>query len=334
MRSKTILFVCFATAVTLLISACGSAVKNDAKQKPKYPEKEITIIVPWSAGGSSDLLARALARAANKTLEKPIIVVNRDGAGGGIATSEVARSKPDGYTAAIGASGLFTTQPFLKKVDYQISDFDFLIGISNEPVLLTVPADSPDKTLGDFIQRAKAGGKVVKYGNSGIGTVPHLCLAYFFQLSGVNAQPVPYKSNAPALAALMGGHLDVSAAHPGEAIPQIKAGKIRALAISSTKRFDALPDVPTMQEMGYKVDMGVKKFVMAPKGMPANIRMTLSRAFEKASADPEFVKAMKDMYLALDPMDGIQVNEYLNKEAPLMKKLIAEISVDDSKKNK
>lgn len=325
MRLKMLLLVCIATVAAFFISACGMTGQDNAKQQPKYPEKEITLVVPWSAGGSSDLLARALTRAANKTIGKPIIVVNREGAGGGIATSEVAQSKPDGYTVAIGASGLFTTQPFLKKVNYQISDFDFLIGISDEPVLLTVRADSPDKTLADFIKRAKAEGKVVKYGNSGMGTVPHLCLAYLFQLAEVNSQPVPYKSNTPALAALMGGHIDVSAAHPGEAIPQIKAGKIRALAISSTKRFDSLPDVPTMQELGYKIDMGVKKFVMVPKGMPAGTRTVLVNTFEQAAADPEFVKAMKDIYLALDPMDGAQVAAYLNREAPLMKKLIAEI---------
>lgn len=148
---------------------------------------------------------------------------------------------------------------------YQISNFDFLIGVSNEPVLLTVRADSPDKTLEDLVKRAKAEGKVIRYGNSGMGTVPHLCLAYLFQLSGVKSQPVPYKSNTPALAALMGGHLDVSAAHPGEAIPQIKVGKIRALAISSTKRFDSLPDVPTMQELGYQIDMGSKSSSWSPK---------------------------------------------------------------------
>jgi tripartite-type tricarboxylate transporter receptor subunit TctC len=214
---------------------------------------------------------------------------------------------------------------------YQISNFDFLIGVSNEPVLLTVRADSPDKTLEDLVKRAKAEGKVIRYGNSGMGTVPYLCLAYLFQLSGVKSQPVPYKSNTPALAALMGGHLDVSAAHPGEAIPQIKAGKIRALAISSTKRFDSLPDVPTMQELGYQIDMGVKKFVMVPKGMPTDVRAILLKAFEQAAADQEFVKAMQDIYLMLEPMNGAQVAEYLNKEAPLMKKLIAEIPASDTK---
>ena len=327
------LFLCVLVAATLLVSACGTSKINDTKQSTsiRYPEKEITLVCPWSAGGSSDLLARALAQSANKKMEKPIIVVNRDGAGGGIATLEVGQAKPDGYTIAVGASGLFTTQPFLKKVNYKIDDFDFLIGISDEPVLLTVRADSPDKNLEDLFQRAKSEKLVIKYGNSGIGTVPHLNLAYLFQMANIQSQPVPFKSNTQALASLMGGHIDVSAAHPGEAIPQIKAGKIRALAISSAKRFASLPDVPTMMEKGYQIDMGVRKFIMVPKGMPTDIKVALTQILERSVADPEFVKAMSDIYLILEPMKGTEVVEYLKKEAPIMQRLLSNMQKSEAK---
>jgi tripartite-type tricarboxylate transporter receptor subunit TctC len=314
--------------VILTITACGPAKDSPAA---KYPEKEITLVCPWSPGGSSDLLARAIAQSANKKLPKPIIVVNRDGAAGVIATTELAKAKPDGYTMAVGATGLFAIQPFMKKVDYQTSDFDFLIGISNEPIVLAVKADSPYKTLGDLLARAKAEGAVIRYGNSGMGSVPHLCLAQLFRLAGVQAQPVPYKSNTPALAALMGGHLDVSAAHPGEAIPQIRAGMIRALAISSPQRFSALPDVPTMQEQGYQIDMGVRKFIMVPKAVPADVKQRLTQIVQEAIADAEFKKGMADINLMLEPMTGPEVVNILTKEATLMQKLIADTPKADAK---
>lgn len=327
------LILCVLVVTALFVSACGTSKSNDKKQATniRYPEKEITLVCPWSAGGSSDLLARAIARSANNKMEKPIIVVNRDGAGGGIATVEVAQTKPDGYTIAVGASGLFTTQPFLKKVNYKIDDFDFLLGISDEPILLTVRADSPYKSLEDLFQRAKAEKLVIKYGNSGMGTVPHLNLAYLFKMANIQSQPVPFKSNTQAIASLMGGHIDVSAAHPGEAIPQIKAGKIRALAISSVKRFNALPDVPTMQEKGYKIDMGVRKFIMVPKGVPAEIKVALTQILERAIADPEFVKAMSDIHLVLEPMKGLAVLDYLKKEAPIMQQLVSDMQISEAK---
>ncbi len=316
------------SVIALSIFILGSFILSiPAPASAAFPEKEITLICPWPPGGSSDMLSRAIAQAMKSSLPKPVVVVNRDGANGMIATAETVRTKPDGYTLTQGASGLFLTQPFVqKKLEYRQDDFDFLIGLTNEPILLTVNAGSPYQTLEEMIKGFKEKNQVVRYSNSGMGGFPQLCPAYLFNLAGVKSQPIPFKGGAPALAAILGGHVDACASHPGEAFPHIKAGKLRALAVSSLKRFPALPDVPTLKEKGYDIDMGVKKFIFAPKGLPEDARKTLVESLQKASEDPGFKKTMADIHLMLEPMTGQEVVAYFNAQAPIMKKLIEDIS--------
>ncbi|SMB97236.1 Tripartite-type tricarboxylate transporter, receptor component TctC [Thermanaeromonas toyohensis ToBE] len=325
LNKVALVFLSLFVILGLLITACGSKQQSGGQtaSTSKYPEKEITLICPWPPGGSSDIISRAIAQVASKYLNKPMVVVNREGANGMIATTELAKTNPDGYTIALGASGLFVTQPFVQKnLGYKQDDFEFLIGLTNEPILLTINAGSPYNTLEDLIKDAKEKNKVIRYSNSGMGGIPQLCLDYLFQLAGVKSQPVPFKGGAPALTAILGGHVDAAASHPGEAIPHIKAGKLRPLAISSTQRFPALPDVPTMKEKGFDIDMGVKKFVFAPKGLPEEARKVLIDVLQKVASDPEFKKTMEDNNLMLEVMSGKEVVEYFNKQAPIMKKLI------------
>lgn len=312
--------------LAMVAAGCGQG--QDAKKAPaaKFPEKEITLICPWPPGGSSDMITRAIAQAAGKHLAKPFVIVNRDGANGMVATTESLKSKPDGYTLLQGASGLFATQPYTQKnLGYKQDDFDFLIGLTNEPILLTVKSDSPYQTIDDMIKAAKEKNLVIKYSNSGMGGIPQLTPAYLFQLAGVKSQPVPFKGGAPALTAILGGHVDLCVSHPGEAIPHIKAGKLRALAISSTQRFQDLPNVPTLKEKGFNIDMGVKKFIFAPKGMPDDVKKVLVDALQKGAADPDFKKAMADINVMMEPMSGKEVSDYFNAQGPIMKKLIEEM---------
>ena len=308
-----------------LLAGCGGDSKPAATQT-KYPEKDITLICPWSPGGSSDLLTRAIAQSANKILGKPMVVMNRDGANGIVATTDLAKAKPDGYTISLGVSGLFTNQPHVNKnLGFKQDDFDFLIGFTNEPILLTVNADSPYKTLEELLKDAKEKDMVIRFSNSGTGGFPQLCLTYLFQLAGVKAQAVPFKGGAPALTALLGGHVEAAASHPGEAIPHIKAGKLRPLAISSENRFDALKDVPTLKEKGFAINMGVKKYIFAPKGLPKDVRDKLIDTFKKVHADPEFKKYLESINLMVDPMTDKQIVDFFNEQSPVMKKLLEEM---------
>ncbi len=328
MRKSVLFGLILVFLAAILAAGCGGDKKAaaPAPAQSKYPEKEITLICPWPPGGSSDLLTRAIAQAANKHLTKPMVVVNRDGANGMVATTELAKAKPDGYTISLGVSGLFTNQPYIQKtLGYKQDDFDFLLGFTNEPILLTVNANSPYKTLEELLAAGKEKNLLIRFANSGMGGFPQLSLTNLFQLAGVKSQPVPFKGGAPALAALMGGHVEAAASHPGEAIPQIKAGKLRPLAISSLTRFADLPDVPTMKEKGFNIDMGVKKFVFTPKGLPADVRSKLIDVLKKVHADPEFKKYMANINLMVEPMESKQIVDYFNTQGPIMKKLLSEM---------
>lgn len=310
--------------LALLLTAC-SQLPNTASNS-KFPEKEITLICPWSPGGSSDLISRAVGQTAGKLLAKPMVVVNKDGANGVVSTTEFAKAKPDGYTLSLGTNALFTNQPFVvKNLGYKQEDFEFLMGLTNEPILLVVNANSSYKTLDDLLAAAKEKNSVIRYGNSGIGGVPQLALAYFFEQAGIKAQPVPFKGSAPVLTAILGEHVDAAAVHPGEAIPHIKAGKLRALAISSAQRFTALPDVPTMREKGFDIDMGVKKYIFVPKGLPNDVKETLIDTIQKVIADPEFKKAMADINVMLEPMSGQELTNYFETQKPIMKRLLEQV---------
>jgi tripartite-type tricarboxylate transporter receptor subunit TctC len=159
-----------------------------------------------------------------------------------------------------------------------------------------------------------------------MGGFPQLCPAYLFGLAGVQSQPIPFKGGGPAVTAILGGHVDVCSAHPGEVYPHIKAGKLRPLAISSLQRFPDLADVPTMKEKGYDIDMGVKKFIFAPRGLADDVRNALVDALTKVSQDPGFKKTMTDSLLMLEPLSGKQVVDYFNTQAPIMKKLIEDMA--------
>ena len=293
-----------------------------------FPEKEITLICPWPAGGSSDLICRTIAQAAAKHLPKPVIVVNRDGANGVVATTEAKTARPDGYTLLQGTSGLFITQPLTQKnLGYHMDDFDILIGVTNEPILLLVHADSPYKTIDDFIASARKENVVIRFANSGTGGIPALAGTYFFQKAGIRNQPIPFKGSAPALTAMLGKHVDAGVVHPGEAIPQIKAGSLRPLIISSPERFSSLPDVPTMKQKGFDIDMGVRKFIFAPKGIPGDVRRALLSALQRSIEEASFKKAMEDAHLMLEPLSGEQVRNYVLTNLPIVKKVLEDIHI-------
>jgi tripartite-type tricarboxylate transporter receptor subunit TctC len=297
-----------------------------------FPEKPITLICPWPPGGSSDLIVRTLAKLAPKYIFKPVVVVNRAGANGVVATTENVRTPADGYTILIGTSGLFTATPLSQKnLGYKQDDFEFLVGMTNEPMIFTVPTSSAYKSLNELIKTAKERDLVIRYSNSGLGGIPQLCAAQLFRLARVKSQPVPFKGGGPAVTAILGAHVDVGVSHPGEAQPHIQAGKLRGLAISSLKRFPGLPEVPTLAERGYDIDIGVKKYIFAPRGLPGDVRKYLADSLGKIIHEEEFRSAMTNMAILYEPMTGREVVDYLNAQYPIMKKLIEETTALEKK---
>ena len=310
----------------LLVAGCGGSQAPAKVVKIDFPTKEITLICGYAPGGSSDLIDRALVQSMNKNLPKPVVVVNRDGANGTVSLADVAKAKADGYTLVHGVSGHFLTEPLINKgVRYKQEDFDFLMNLTTEPIVLTVNANSPFKTWEELIKYAKEKGVVVRYGTSGMGSLVQLSAASMFHEAGIKAQPVPFKGGALSVAAILGGHVEVGTSHPAEVLAHIKAGKLISLIISSATRFKEMPNTPTMKEKGFNVDLGVKKFIMAPKGMPEDVKKILVDAMTKAVNDSEFKKKMDDLHIMIEVMDAKQLESYINSQKPIITKLVNEL---------
>jgi tripartite-type tricarboxylate transporter receptor subunit TctC len=252
-----------------------------------YPAKPVKIVVPYSAGGNADILGRTLAQKLGDALKQPFVVENRAGANGGIGTDFVAKSPADGYTLLVTASGPFTVNPTLyKSVPYDpVKDFAPISECAVYQYVLVTLASSPWKSIDDIVAGARARPGAVSYGSTGVGGGNHLSGELFALATATQLTHVPYKGSAPALADLLGGQLSMMFDTVITSVPQIRAGKLRAFAVSSAKRASSLPEVPTMQEAGIKgFDISQWQGFLAPAGTPKAI-------IERLNA--ETIKAMR-----------------------------------------
>lgn len=242
-----------------------------------YPEKAITLVAPYGPGGSSDLASRTLASVADKYIGKPVVVVNRTGAGGVTGSTFVHKSKPDGYTLLLGRVGCNATTPAVNKtIPYRWDEFTFLGLLELNPFVYVVNAKSPYKTFDDLIKALKANPGKLSYSQSGPHTMLSLAVLMLLDTIGLDAKaaiPVPYKGGGAARTALVGGHVDFLAINLAPALDQIRGGTLRALAVTTRERFPAIPDVPTVYELGYP-GLGVCigwSALLGPPGLPKEI---------------------------------------------------------------
>jgi len=246
-----------------------------------WPDKPVTIIVPFPPGGSTDTLARAIAPGLQAQLGQNFVVDNKPGATGTIGAGLVKRAPADGYTLFVSSLGPFVIAPHLyKSVPYDPNqDFDLLTVAVQAPNVLVVPANSPHKTVADVIGALKAQPDKMSFASSGAGSSDHLTAELFWQQSGTKGVHVPYKGGAPAITDLLGGQVDASFQNINAIIQQVRAGKLRALAITSAGRSPLLPEVPTLAESGVKgADVYSWQAVAAPKGLPEDVKKKLHAA--------------------------------------------------------
>ena len=254
-----------------------------------WPDKPVTLIVPFPPGGSSDMIARTLSTKLTEKFGNAFIVENRAGAGGTVGATVAKRAAPDGYTIFVSSLGPFVIAPHLiKNSGYDaLKDFEYITVAVQAPNVLTVPANSPHKSFADVIAFHKANPGKMTFASAGNGTSDHLTAELFWQQTGTSGVHVPYKGGAPALADLLGGQVDSTFMNINTDITNIKAGKLRALAITSAKRSPLLPDVPSMEELGINgVTVYSWQAVAAPKGLPADIKAKLHQAIVAALNDP------------------------------------------------
>ncbi|WP_219213862.1 Bug family tripartite tricarboxylate transporter substrate binding protein [Variovorax boronicumulans] len=287
------------TFVLATVAAAGalSLAPLAAQAQAAFPSKPITIIVPFSAGGTTDILARVVGLHMGTDLGQPVVVDNRAGAGGNIGGQAAARANPDGYTLFMGTVGTHAiNQSLYKKMPFDpIKDFAPLSRVAMVPNLLVANPAQPYKSVKELIAYGKAHPGKINFGSSGNGSSIHLSGELFKQMTGVDMQHVPYRGSAPAVSDLLGGQISVMFDNMPSAIQHVRGGKLRALAVTTAKRSPALPDVPTIAEAGVPGYEATSWFgLLAPAGTPAPIVAKLNAAILKALADPEVKKKLAE----------------------------------------
>jgi tripartite-type tricarboxylate transporter receptor subunit TctC len=271
-------FAAFVAAITVAASALAA-----------YPEKTVTMVVPFPPGGSTDAIARVLSQKLQEKLGGTWVIDNKAGATGTIGAGLVKRAPPDGYTLFVSSLGPFVIAPHLiKGVQYDaLKDFDPITVAVQAPNVLCVPASSPIKSVNDMLAALKKNPGKVSFASSGNGSSDHLSAELFWQQTGTQGLHIPYKGGGPAINDLLGGQVDAAFVNINSIIGQVKAGKVRAIGISSEKRNPLLPEVPTLQEQGVKgAEVQSWQAVAAPKGIPADVKARLHKAIVEALNDP------------------------------------------------
>jgi tripartite-type tricarboxylate transporter receptor subunit TctC len=261
----------------LLALCCGAG-----SQAQTFPNRPIEIILPAASGGTTDTALRLMASRWQEFLGQPVVVVNVPGAGGAIGANRAARAKPDGYTLLSGFDSLLVALPFVQKsVEYNLDSFDYLGGYGLGALYFTVRSDSPYKSMPELIKGAKENAGRLNFGSYGIGVITHFAAERLWQLTDVKMTYLPYKSSPETIFALLGKQIDVAVtagAGPAKGNPQA-----RIIAVAGDQRRPDQPDVPTLKELGYPVSLDYIAAILAPKGLPPDVRKTLVSAFNKAN---------------------------------------------------
>ena len=259
-------------------------------QAQSFPSRPITLVIPFAPGGSTSIVGRGIADKMSELLGEKVVVDNRPGAGGTVGTKAVAKSEPDGYTLVLGYTGTLAIGPSLyKNVGYDPrKDFAPIGLIGNAPNSLVVHPSFPAKTVAELIAYAKANPGKVNFGSAGAGTASHITGEYFARSAGITLVHIPYKGTGPALTDLLGGHIPMAFAPIPASHPNVSAGKLRALAVTSATRSGLLPDVPTMAEAGLSdFDASLYYGLAAPAGTPRPVIDKLNKVLREALASDE-----------------------------------------------
>lgn len=307
------------TAAILAFFLTGSAFAES------YPSKPIRMVVAFPPGGPVDIVARLISPSMSDTLGKNVVVENKTGAGGNLATTEVKKAAPDGYTILTHSSAYAINPTLMPDAAYDAEkDFVAIAIAASQPNMIVVHADFPAKTLADLIKEAKS--RRLAYASPSSGTTPHLTAENFFRvLAKVEITHVPFRGAGPAVAAVVGGEPPIASVAASGPMPHIKSGKLRALAVSASRRLATLPDVPTLAELGYR---GVEDYtwvgLFAPKGTPDSVVQKLNQAVQRAVKDPKIRERLEA--LAFEPVSRPpkETAQYLRSEVVKWSRIVKE----------
>jgi tripartite-type tricarboxylate transporter receptor subunit TctC len=311
-----------------LIMLLGVVAPTFAHAQGNWPTKPITLVVPFAAGGPTDVVARTLGAAMSKSLGQTVVVENKLGAGGTVAANHVARAAPDGYTFFIHHNGMATSTALYRKLSYDpLKDFEFVSQAVEVPMTMLARKDFPASSFQEMVSHIKANESKINLANAGLGAVSQLCGMMFQRAIGVQLTEVPFQGTAPAMNALLGGQVDILCDQTTQTVPQIKAGNVKLYGVTTKNRVKVLPGTPTLAEQGLKdFEVVVWHGIYAPKGTPRPIVDRMNTAVRTALKDPDVIKRMDDLGAEIVP-DATNTPEALqawlqseiNKWGPVIK---------------
>ena len=290
----------------------------------EFPTKEVQIIIPWAAGGATDLIFRALAATTGKYFGKAVVVINRPGGGGAVGFTEAMQAKPDGYTLVTAVTPL-TILPHQVSTAFTYKSFDSIINVVDDPSMFLVRSDAPWKSLKEFLDFAKKNPDMITVGNSGAGGGVHLVALAFERAAGVKFNHIPFSGGGPSVTAILGGHINSVSVSPPEGISHVQAGKLKIVALFAEKRLEMFPDVPTVKEQGIDFAMGMWRGLAAPKGTPPDVIKKLHDAFKQGMDDPVLKKNAKDMAVNLRYLSPEAFGRLMASDHEFYGKLVKEI---------
>lgn len=279
------------------IATVGVIAAFGAQAQANWPSRPISLVIPFAAGGPTDVVGRAIAASMTKSTGSPVIVENKVGAGGTVAAGYVKNAKPDGYTFFLHHNGMATAPALYRKLSFNpLTDFEYVSQVVDVPMTIVARKDFPAKDIKELIAYVKANKAKINLGNAGLGAVSHLCGMMFQKALDADLTTVPFSGTGPAMNALVGGQIDLMCDQTTNTLGQAKGGTIKLYAVTTAKRIKALPSIPTLAESGLKdFEVVVWHGVYAPKGTPKDISAKFGTMIKNALKDPDVIKVLTEL---------------------------------------
>lgn len=299
----------------------GTAFAAGTQEVADYPAKSISLIVPFSAGGGTDATARALARSAEKFLGQPIVIMNKTGGSGAVGMTAGATATPDGYTVTMITREIVSL-PVMGLAQITPDDFDLIRLVNLDPALLCVKTDSKYTSIQQIVDDARNNPGSIKFAST---AKPNFYILALENDQNIQFNQIPYNGAAEAIPSVLGGHTDFTIAGPGELISQIEGKQLRPVAIMAPERIKSLQSVPTFKEEGFDVTSGTWRGIAVPKNTPADIKVKLEDAFQKAVNDQDFIDFMTKAKLGIYDLNSDDFGEYINNDTKVIKEIVAKL---------
>ncbi len=310
-----------------LFLACTLAT---AAQAAQWPQQPVRLVVPFAAGGATDIISRVLGQELGDQWGQSVVVENKVGAGGAVGASQVARSKADGYSMLMISGSMFTVNPYLyKKLPYAVADFQPVSVVTTGPLLLGINKNVPADNLESFLAFAKKNGAATNFGSAGVGSQGHMAFEAILNATGANLTHIPYGGESAALTDLVGGQIQAITANLSAALPFVQSGEIKGIAVTGADRSKSLPKVPTVKEQtGKDFDVIGWFGIVVPKGTPEDVVQRIEKGITTAIASERMKKKFKELGLEPATAGPAYMNERVEKESVFWKKVIAEQKIE------